>query len=741
MPTSDRRARLIDVRLPGGGGGAILSDAGAAGTASMAPTVLAPQNLALSGGVLLVSAATPQAALTATWNAPGGTPPTGYVIQWSTSALFSAATARAAAGDQVSAVLDGLPCGVTIYARIAAVVRGVVSAWSETASATTPSDTTAPAAPTGLVTSWDSQSGDLTMRCAPPSSANYRDVRFRIYASDGGTLLRTEHRADASYVWSREQHYADTSGAYDLSVHIVADARSWGGVYSATSVTASPTLAPLSAPTISAATNVLSVSLNIGAVAGAADYRIRAYLGGVLTETLYAADRYVLYTPSSSGAWTFDAAARDGLGQVGAASAATASVEASSPEAFIADLRASVTYSDSAGTSPATLAGLKDGDNATNVVTYAASTPWRWTQADRQLIDRVRRVTLSTSAALAGYIGVSQDGTTWAWYAGGTASGGVWAPVAQASEAAAQAAPATLAAGVWRVNLPALAQARYVRLGHRNTATSYALREWYPRAALEADDLTVETLSALSADLGTITAGDISGASLVIGDGRVLLDPTFGIMMEPGATPDKPGYGEEGCSIRWTPGFLTEFAALIYCYATNTGSVESNVLNISAEGKSLDWGTNGVVIIRAERSDLTDTTLTLDGQTKVATFSDDLTVAGAITASGGITVEAWSSALSLSNSWVAYSADFVVQVKRTPDGVVHVRGMIKNGATTAGTLLFTLPAGYRPAVAFNTIVSSNNAAASLLVGSDGTVKIYSGSATWLSVCMAPFIAA
>lgn len=67
-------------------------------------------------------------------------------------------------------------------------------------------------------------------------------------------------------------------------------------------------------------------------------------------------------------------------------------------------------------------------------------------------------------------------------------------------------------------------------------------------------------------------------------------------------------------------------------------------------------------------------------------------------AGAAITQETWI-APTLLNSWVNYGISSVLQVAgymKDSMGFVHLRGAIKNGTTTAGTTLFTLPAGYRP---------------------------------------------
>lgn len=58
---------------------------------------------------------------------------------------------------------------------------------------------------------------------------------------------------------------------------------------------------------------------------------------------------------------------------------------------------------------------------------------------------------------------------------------------------------------------------------------------------------------------------------------------------------------------------------------------------------------------------------------------------------GGLT------ALTLQNGWQNFGGNFgAPAVERTPDGQVRLHGAIRNGTTTLETLLFTLPAGFRP---------------------------------------------
>ena len=74
----------------------------------------------------------------------------------------------------------------------------------------------------------------------------------------------------------------------------------------------------------------------------------------------------------------------------------------------------------------------------------------------------------------------------------------------------------------------------------------------------------------------------------------------------------------------------------------------------------------------------------------------DATLAGPAISTATITEEDWT-APSLLNSWVNYAAGYqAARYRKDSNGIVHIEGTIKTGTTTAGTVLFALPAAYRP---------------------------------------------
>jgi len=91
-------------------------------------------------------------------------------------------------------------------------------------------------------------------------------------------------------------------------------------------------------------------------------------------------------------------------------------------------------------------------------------------------------------------------------------------------------------------------------------------------------------------------------------------------------------------------------------------------------------------------------------------------------------IEDWI-APALLNSWVNYNTAThqPAGYYRDPLGIVRMRGAMKNGTITSGTVLFTLPAGYRPSKYIYGYGYSYDGAASswawFYIGSNGNVVI------------------
>jgi hypothetical protein len=94
---------------------------------------------------------------------------------------------------------------------------------------------------------------------------------------------------------------------------------------------------------------------------------------------------------------------------------------------------------------------------------------------------------------------------------------------------------------------------------------------------------------------------------------------------------------------------------------------------------------------------------------------------------GNLGLDIPSTSLSLLASWVEYDASWLpAQYHKDAAGVVHVIGAIKNGTVTAGTVIATLPAGFRPAeVAGPFLTYSDGGTVSFYVATNGDITAQS----------------
>lgn len=99
-----------------------------------------------------------------------------------------------------------------------------------------------------------------------------------------------------------------------------------------------------------------------------------------------------------------------------------------------------------------------------------------------------------------------------------------------------------------------------------------------------------------------------------------------------------------------------------------------------------------------------------------------------------VDLSAWQD-LTLQNGWLDYGSGFVdAQYRKTIDGEVELRGFIKSGTTTAGTVLAQLNvANYRPPGTLVFIVRTGGTHGEVRVDVDGSLILMSGSATELSL--------
>lgn len=96
-------------------------------------------------------------------------------------------------------------------------------------------------------------------------------------------------------------------------------------------------------------------------------------------------------------------------------------------------------------------------------------------------------------------------------------------------------------------------------------------------------------------------------------------------------------------------------------------------------------------------------------------------------------VGSWTT-LTFQNSWAYYGGNLSTpQYTKASDGLVTVKGMVSGGTTTAGTIIATLPSGYRPAGELLLAGYSNGAYARVDINTSGNILFEAGSNVWFSL--------
>jgi hypothetical protein len=118
-------------------------------------------------------------------------------------------------------------------------------------------------------------------------------------------------------------------------------------------------------------------------------------------------------------------------------------------------------------------------------------------------------------------------------------------------------------------------------------------------------------------------------------------------------------------------------------------------------------------------------------------IANNLTVNGNLSVNGSITFayddNQWLTPFLL-NNWVNYDTSVFnpAQYRKDGDGVVWLRGLVKGGA--AGSIIFSLPLGYRPTNRqLHGVCTSESVMGRVDVYKDGRVQIVNGSSVWLSL--------
>lgn len=527
MPDLNKAERRIDRRMPDSGAGGLTIETGGGGQGPTIAPLPPPNTVTVVPGspAIYRSAQTAMARCEVSWIMPPGQSVVRYDVQWDEDSGFGTPVTRPFTANQTRVMLDGLPAGTLVYFRVRAVgANGNFGAFSASTSATMPDDSTPPDAVTGATANWAGP--DLYLRWINPSNPNWYDVQIDIWESAAKTTLyRTAYSRTQEFVWTFAESQADSSGALSapdpISVYVELSARSVANVYSpAVALTPTNPAPGVGSITLDGSTGALLIRVAIPSDTDLLQWRIRVYRDLVLDESFVTTEFSRFYIPGGGSAlYTADVTIYDVFGQESTPVAADTpvAIDILSNE----QLRAGAIYTDDLSTDPAALkAALADGNRASGGITYPGSgAAYHWTQIERPTVDRYQPLLITATPGVSGYVALSNDGgVTWRWFAGPLASGRVLNEAPSQVDAQVAAVPLpTSEAGRW--DLPALVDARLVRLYHLDGA-DYTIREWYADRLIEGDQiragsiqaisLSVQQLSAISANLGVVTAGSMT---------------------------------------------------------------------------------------------------------------------------------------------------------------------------------------------------------------------------------------
>lgn len=171
--------------------------------------------------------------------------------------------------------------------------------------------------------------------------------------------------------------------------------------------------------------------------------------------------------------------------------------------------------------------------------------------------------------------------------------------------------------------------------------------------------------------------------------------------------------------------------------STLIGSDFSSPVNGTPDFRYSVYGNGGTISpINTKVDNLSaGTSTTIDGHI----ITDTITSSGLATFNGGIEIEDWI-VPTLLNSWVV-SGDGT-EYKKNAEGLVKFVGSVKNGVATQGTIIFTLPVGYRPdrTIAFP-VVDNYTAVGTILIDrATGNVVIWAATNVNLDLSSVSFYA-
>jgi hypothetical protein len=369
-----------------------------------------------------------------------------------------------------------------------------------------------PVAPTGLFAEFSGRECAISWNV----SSGVRDLLgYRVTIDGvvqplvGGTSL--------SYTF--EKNRLDHGGVADPVLDISLVNVDVFGQVSATAATTTATNAPPAPPTISSFTCPFSELIVSLTYTKPDDFDTFEYVfkrGSMVVATIYNPNDLISYRVDQKGTYTVEVRALDAFGQF--STVVTSSAVAADP-LTISELRQAASYTDSQNNTEATLSILKD-DVGSVFIAYPAS-QWNWTKQSWPWQERSKVVTLAFNGGISFVIGFSADDVAYTYYYGAFGSDGATLTANTTNLATAQASPAVapVAGTLFRVQIPALVNARYVVVYHRLNGVIYGLGEFFARRLTQTDDLDAEAVRAINIAANAIVADKIAAGAI---DGKTI---------------------------------------------------------------------------------------------------------------------------------------------------------------------------------------------------------------------------
>lgn len=173
----------------------------------------------------------------------------------------------------------------------------------------------------------------------------------------------------------------------------------------------------------------------------------------------------------------------------------------------------------------------------------------------------------------------------------------------------------------------------------------------------------------------------------------------------------------------WVQGLLTPgtTADNTLIFSMPSGRISTEFLHIPARGS----GFSGVA--------LNGSGILVKGTTPSGYHS----VTSMYYADGGAT---WTTMTPLGGSWQAHPSGSVPAYTKGTDGLVTLKGLLRLGTATPGTVIFTLPAGFRPKETVLIPNISNQLIGRVDINASGQISFQLGSNAWFSLDGISFIA-